>query len=231
MSAPSTSVMPVELQTVDEALEALEAFVCAVDDGSWNGTTFRNTHMFVSHVERDGVVARSGARAASERPPRVRESRVCVRLQVQPHMANTLGTMHGGAIATVIDTVSSFLVRLKRLCATDAACAPHYGAGGRSMDHVWHVACADVPLSGADAYRRVDRTRGEESKRRAHRVPPRYGRLRTDRPRRHAHRQDRYKRTHQDRRVAAACYQAVTQTSAALLPPARAVHDAVARAA
>ena len=63
------------LQTVDEAREMIEAlfeFLTSIDH--WERRLLQNTGIFVSHIERDGVVGGSGERAKSERPKRAESS-------------------------------------------------------------------------------------------------------------------------------------------------------------
>ena len=101
------------LQPVDHAVEMAEDHLdyCAKHATDYMGMTFRGAQAFVAHCERDGVVARSGPRAAEERPQRATRTLMRVRLHLSDHAANPFGIVHGGCIATLIDTISSLVVR------------------------------------------------------------------------------------------------------------------------
>lgn len=102
------------LQTVDEAVEQAVSVLEMLtnDPGRWNTLTMAGTQYFLSYAERDGVVWGQDPRARTDRPTRAKQGTMRFRLQVQPHMANPFGTMHGGSIASVIDLLSSFLLTL-----------------------------------------------------------------------------------------------------------------------
>lgn len=101
------------LQTVDEAREMIEAlfeFLTSIDH--WERRLLQNTGIFVSHIERDGVVGGSGERAKSERPKRAESSVLCMRLLPQPYMSNQFDAVHGGYTAGLVDVLSSLIIAL-----------------------------------------------------------------------------------------------------------------------
>ncbi|WFD29264.1 hypothetical protein MSPP1_000271 [Malassezia sp. CBS 17886] len=102
------------LQTVDDAVAMIHAIINTDKESqSWSTYAMQGTGLCVTHVERDGVVAGSGRRAAEERPARAKKCTVRFRFQVTPPMSNMFGTMHGGCVATMIDILSSFVLALQ----------------------------------------------------------------------------------------------------------------------
>lgn len=102
------------LQTVEAAVQQAEAVISVItsEPNRWNTQTMTGSQYFLTYAERDGIVWGQDPRAATEQPVRARQGTMRFRLQVQPHMANPFGTMHGGCIASVIDLLSSFLLSL-----------------------------------------------------------------------------------------------------------------------
>ncbi|WFD17961.1 hypothetical protein MCAP1_000172 [Malassezia caprae] len=102
------------LQTVDSAVQQVMQVLEMVtnDPGRWNTLTMAGSQYSLTHAERDGIVWGKDPRADTEQPARARQSTMRFRLQVQSHMANPFGTMHGGCIASVIDLLSSFVLSL-----------------------------------------------------------------------------------------------------------------------
>ncbi|WFD33907.1 hypothetical protein MCUN1_000733 [Malassezia cuniculi] len=101
------------LQSVDEAkvmIETLIEYVISCDN--WERRLLEGTEVFVSHIERDGVVGGSGDRAANERPERAQHSVVRFRLRALPYMGNQFGAVHGGYSAGLIDVLSSLVIAL-----------------------------------------------------------------------------------------------------------------------
>ncbi|WFD42684.1 hypothetical protein MPSI1_001332 [Malassezia psittaci] len=106
--------MPVELITVDDAFAWTHSSLgdTMSSKEGWTYAALKDSQCEVVYAERDGVVNGSGERAANEHPNRAKNSEMRFRMQVQPNMTNVFGTMHGGCLATVIDSLSSFVIFL-----------------------------------------------------------------------------------------------------------------------
>ena len=112
MAAASST--PVPLMTLDAACELAQKILDMLRDQNktWDANLFRGAECFVSYAERDGVVYRQGQRSSTERPMRAEASKICLRMKVNGQLGNQFGTMHGGCLATIVDTCSSFLTLL-----------------------------------------------------------------------------------------------------------------------
>ncbi|PKI85810.1 hypothetical protein MVES1_000562 [Malassezia vespertilionis] len=102
----------VTLLSVEDVANTIEYASANMNEHGWSHEAFKSTQVRLTHLERDGVVLGSGERAKNERPKRAFNTEVRFRLVVQPHMTNSFGTMHGGCMATCIDTLSSYLIAL-----------------------------------------------------------------------------------------------------------------------
>ena len=102
-----------KLQTLDTACEKVHSLLDSMQKQSldWNARTFRDTGCFLAHAERDGIVYKQDKLSQTDMPQRATSSKMCIRMQVAQHMGNPFGVMHGGCIATVVDSFSSCLVR------------------------------------------------------------------------------------------------------------------------
>lgn len=104
---------PAPLQTLDAACDTIShVLATSLENKDWNSGLFVDTEPFLAYAERDGIVYRKDPRSATESPQRAQRSKICVRMKVAQHMGNQFGTMHGGCIATVVDTFSSLLIQL-----------------------------------------------------------------------------------------------------------------------
>lgn len=106
--------MPVQLMSVNDAKASMDSLVqeALASKEAWSYQCLRDTQCELVYVVRDGVEAHSGERAAHERPSRANQTEIRYRMQVQPHMTNMFGTVHGGCLATIIDTLSTNVIAL-----------------------------------------------------------------------------------------------------------------------
>lgn len=106
--------MPVELITVDDAAAWASSSIndSVTNTHGWTYFALHGTDCKLVYAARDGVVAGSGKRAETERPSRAYQTEMRFRMRVKEEMTNSFGTVHGGCLATVIDTLSSFLMPL-----------------------------------------------------------------------------------------------------------------------
>ncbi|WFD02872.1 hypothetical protein MOBT1_001559 [Malassezia obtusa] len=106
--------MPVQLLTVDDAAAWARSVVqdTVQSPEGWSHLCLKDSQCELTYAARNGVVAGSGEKAATERPSRALQTEMRFRMQVQPTMTNQFGTVHGGCLATIIDTLSSILIPL-----------------------------------------------------------------------------------------------------------------------
>lgn len=101
------------LLSVDEATNGVNVLLeKLIEGGSWDGLSLSGTGIFVSHIERDGVVGGSGERAAKETPQRAHNSIIRLRFCPQQHMGNHFGALHGAYSAGIFDILSTLILML-----------------------------------------------------------------------------------------------------------------------